>query len=102
VIKAQVKALASGNEPDGRILQKTRCVYFESDQGHFANHGYSIGDVFDILFAAGFGVFKIEGDKVCEVPSSYVSETTENLLAIRDLPEFIRRTNFTLSDFSGK
>lgn len=76
-----------------RILQKTRCVYFESDQEHFASYGYSTAEVFDILYAAGLGVFKIIDKKMRKVPSSYVSEITENLLAVRDLCDFTERTN---------
>jgi len=85
-----------------QILQKTTCIYFESDQGHFTDYGYSTADIFNLLIEAAFGVFKIEGDKICRVPLSYVSETTENLLAIRDLPEFIRRTNLTVADNSAR
>ncbi len=83
----------------GQILQKTKCIYFESNEGHFLNYGYSTADIFEILYAAGFGVFKIEDGKMHKLKQSYVSETTENLLAIRNLADFTKRTNLSVADW---
>lgn len=82
----------------GQILQKTECIYFESSQQHFLNYGYSTADIFEILCAAGFGVFKMEEGKIHKIARAYVSETTENLLAIRNLADFTERTNLSVAD----
>lgn len=79
-----------------RLLEKTKCIYFESNKEHFQRFGYLTGDIFDILHQAGFRIFKQDGDKLRKLPNTYVSEDTENLIAIRDLDDFAKRTGLVV------
>ena len=67
-----------------RLLAKTRVVYFESCEEHFAKFGYSTRDVVDLLMRQGFVVHRISGEQLLPVPAGYVSLQLEDLLARRE------------------
>jgi FkbM family methyltransferase len=81
-----------------RTLGNTSCVYFESWERHFRRYGYTCGDLLEILVANGFKVFKLAGnDTLAAVELGYKSAKLENLIAVRDLDEFLSRTRFHLA-----
>ena len=82
-------------EGGNRILQHTKCLYFESYEKHFNQFNYSTTDLIKLLASQGFVCYKIdEEDFINRVPENYMSETCENLIGIKNLEEFMTRTNF--------
>lgn len=80
------------------ILRKTECIYFESWEQHFRKYDYTTLDILDILKTSGFSVYKLEEGKIIQIPSNYISERCENLLAIRDLQSFREKVGFLSTD----
>jgi FkbM family methyltransferase len=76
-----------------RLLKKTKCVYFESYQPNFDKYGYQTGDLIEMFKSHGFEITRINKGKLEPVPSTHVSVTCENLVAIRDMEDFIKRTH---------
>ena len=78
-------------------LTRTRCIYFESWEEHFAKYGYSLCDIAHFLAENGFWLYKaIGGDLFGPVAERYQSDRCENLLALRTTDEFLARTGFRL------
>ena len=75
-------------------LQKVKCIIFESWDEHFENFDYTFGDVFDILKEEGFFIFKIDDEDLILLSKDYRSSQCEDLLAVREMSEFIERTGF--------
>ncbi len=76
------------------ILKKIECIYFESWENLFIKYNYTSLDVLDILRASGFNIYQIKKGEVRQVPLNYISETFENLLAIRNIQLFRERTGW--------
>lgn len=81
-------------------LQKVQCIYFESIERHFLKFGYKLCDLLNILINQGFRILEIEGDKVQNVSSNYYPESTKNLVGVREISAFLKRTNFHFSSES--
>jgi FkbM family methyltransferase len=79
-----------------RTLATTGCVYFESWERHFARYGYSGRDLLDGLRARGFRVYRPNEAGLEALPDDHRSAECENLLAVRDLPDFLGRTRYRL------
>jgi FkbM family methyltransferase len=79
-----------------RTLATTGCVYFESWERHFARYGYAGRDLLDGLRARGFRVYRSNGTVVEALPDDHCSAECENLLAVRDLTDFLGRTRYRL------
>jgi FkbM family methyltransferase len=77
-------------------LQVTDAVFFESSQKQYNSFGYGCAEVFDILERARFTLYKpdVRSCTLSKLQRGYVSEFTENLLAIRDVDSFVKRTGF--------
>lgn len=75
-----------------KILQKTSCVYFENWERLYAKYGYTSSEVLNMLRSCGFDIYRIKGDKIILISSTYDADISENLLAIRDLSDFMKRT----------
>jgi FkbM family methyltransferase len=85
-------------EGASRRLHTTSCVYFESSEWNFKRYGYTCGDLLEILVDSGFRIFRLVGnDTLVAVEVGYKSATLENLIAVRDLDEFLYRTRFYLA-----
>lgn len=78
-------------------LQKVQCIYFESIERHFLKFGYKLCDLLNMLIFQGFRILEIEGDKVRNVSSNYYPESTKNLVGVREISAFLKRTNFHFS-----
>lgn len=86
-------------EGAGEVLRRAQCVYFEVSALHFCRFGYSTRDVLQLLRCKGFHLFR------AQKPSGLISITTdfdtdpfENLVALRNLEDFRRRTGWTLQE----
>jgi FkbM family methyltransferase len=77
-----------------RTLATTGCVYFEAWEPQFARYGYTGRELLDGLRARGFRVYRPH-EAVLEVLSDdHRSAECENLLAVRDLDDFLGRTGY--------
>ena len=68
----------------------------------FNNFGHTYKDIFKILEDIGFKIYEFTEDrKISLVPDNYKpneTQTITDLLAIRDLPDFLERTNYSLQN----
>ena len=65
-------------------LASAECVYIESFEREFAKYGYHNRDVLELLHRAGLSIFRYDGRVWKLIGTDHVSETVENLLALRD------------------
>ena len=76
-------------------LALAQCVYFESYEKHYKNFGYSFVDIYNLFQEYGYRVFKfLERKKLIELSSHYHSASCENLIAVRNIDEFLNKTFF--------
>lgn len=75
-----------------RLLEKTLCLYYESAEDHFNKFGYNCTQLSSILIAKGFDLFRFDNEKLVSIEKSYMSDQAENLVAIRDVADFKKRT----------
>ena len=82
------------------IFKRTKCVHFPVLEKFFKNFDYTYKDIFKILEDIGFKIYEFTEDrKISLVPDNYKpneTQTITDLLAIRDLPDFLERTNYSL------
>ena len=77
------------------VLQRTRCVHFEVSSLHFARFGYTTRDVLTLLRDAGFDLFRSTAPRrFTPIAIDFDTESFENLLALRDVNDFTRRTGW--------
>ena len=77
-------------------LARTRVVHFEVSSRHFARFGYNTADLLTLISAAGFALFRISGPReISAVSVTFDTERFENLLAIRDVGDFLQRTGWS-------
>ena len=83
-----------------KLLKKTTCIYFESDDQHFSKYGYDSKDIFNFLYINGFRIFfvRIKEKSISQIPNNYTSKQRKNLLALKSVEEFLARTGFALKD----
>jgi FkbM family methyltransferase len=80
-----------------RTLRSSECVYFESADKWFERYGYTCREVFDLLEKEGFVLFRYTGEaSISRLPPGYHSATVENLIAVRDPEELMRRTGYEM------
>ncbi len=83
-------------EGAGEMLRRTGCVYFESNESHFARNGYSCAGLFTLFAFHGFRIFRPEGENALSpLPAGYSSRVNENLIAARDPDALLRRTGYS-------
>jgi len=79
------------------VLDKTDCIYYESWEKHYTKFNYKTQDVLAFLSGKGFKIFRIiENELIREIkdPSNYESSQLENLIAVKDIEAFIKRTGW--------
>jgi len=80
------------------ILKKTECVHFPVIREHYQNFGYDYEEIFELLKNSGFELYGFSRDrKIWKLDQDYVPNN-EDLLAIRNIDDFISRTGYTLND----
>ena len=80
-----------------KLMENTLCIYYESAEDHFEEFGYSCDKLNDLLRAKGFKLFRFENSKLLSIDKPYTSDKAENIIAIRDIDDFKKRTGFELS-----
>jgi len=80
----------------GKVLSRTRCVYFESWEEHCARYGYTSPELVAALRGAGFEVFRLEGRALLPILEGHRSDACEDLVATRDPSDLAARTGFDI------
>ncbi|HEY6140693.1 MAG TPA: FkbM family methyltransferase [Thermoanaerobaculia bacterium] len=79
------------------LLPTVEAIYFESSDQLFARYGYACSDVYDLLRAAGFLIFRFgEEPRLERLPDDYESREIENLIALRDAERFALDTGYEI------
>jgi len=82
------------------ILGKTKCVHFPALEKFFKNFGYTFTDIIEIFIKSGFRIYRFTEDGIISpITEKYVPKEDlqiTDLLAIRDLSDFMKRTNYSL------
>jgi len=80
-----------------QLLENSLCIYYESAENHFQQFGYSCLQLNDLLRAKGFNLFRFANDRLLSIDKSYISENAENIIAVRDIDDFKKRTGLEVS-----
>jgi FkbM family methyltransferase len=79
------------------VLKKTSCVLFEAVPKHYEHYDYSFNDIYDILNSYNFKIYRfLEHKKISLISHDYIPQN-EDLLAIKNLDDFINRTNYKIT-----
>lgn len=78
-----------------KILKNTDCVYFEAVSTQYEKYGYDFKEVYQLLSNLDFKIFKLEDKKLIQITDDYTPKQ-ENLIAVKDKNDFIRRTGFKI------
>jgi len=81
-----------------RTLSKVNCIIYESANRLFRNYGYGSRDVIRLLEQQGFSLYGLKKFKkeIYSLPENYTSTTMENLLAIRNIQSFKKKTGYKI------
>lgn len=84
-----------------KLLKITKCVYFEAMEQAMKKYDYSVEDIYDIFISNKFQLFRISGKKeISPITKIYRPKTVgfsgEDLLAIKNIDDFLQRTGYTL------
>lgn len=80
------------------VLKKTDCVHFPVINEHYQNFGYTYKEIFQILKKCGFEIYGFtKNQKMWKIKDNYIPNN-EDLLAIRNINDFLSRTNYDLDD----
>ena len=85
-------------EGAGELLERVDCLYFESCNVFFDEFGYRSSELFQLLLKQGFEIFRIEGERILAVSAEHQSEVCENLIAVREVGDFLERTGFVIKE----
>jgi hypothetical protein len=86
-----------------KTLEKTGCIYFEMGEEMFKKYGHSLKDFLIGLDKMGFRLFLRKQPNVLEpINCEYrLSVHHTNAFAIRNIPDFIRRTGWQIYEGQG-
>lgn len=80
------------------VLSRTACVNCEMWEEHFRRYGYGMGDVIALLRGAGFATFVIGAASTLRpVTESFAEPDGHELIAVRDLADFVKRTGWRVA-----
>jgi FkbM family methyltransferase len=76
-------------------LEKTNAVFFEVWEKSFQYYNYSFADIFALLKAKGFKVYKFNSDtEIAPVDATFSAAVCQNVLAVKDIAWFTLRTGY--------
>jgi len=79
------------------ILQNVRCISLEAYASHLNYYGRTFSSAANILTNTGFAIFQESGpNRFRHLPDDFQPTMLENLVAIRSVDEFIKRTGWGL------
>lgn len=80
------------------ILEKTNCIHIPMIEKHFQNFNYNYKDIFEILVQHGFELYGFSSKKIFWPLSQNYKPHNEDILAIKKLDDFIKRTHYALKN----
>jgi len=81
----------------GRLLRSVECVYFEVGLEGSIGVVSKRSDLLDLLLCQGFALFRVAAcGTLCAIGRDYQSASVENLVALRDVGDFVRRTDWSV------
>tara|TARA_Y100000590_G_scaffold459628_1_gene617191 strand:+ start:2548 stop:3396 length:849 start_codon:yes stop_codon:yes gene_type:complete len=87
-------------EGGSKIFRNSDCVHFPIIEKFFQNYGYSYNEVFKKLEEFGFQIYEFSTEKTIKLITKNYQPNENNeitdLLAIRNLSDFLDRTKYTL------
>jgi len=83
----------------GKVLERTVCVYFECSNSQHERFGYTSDELVGLLESYGFKVFRLRKASLARVlVGGDAGGEWENLVAVKDIPAFVRRTGLLLHE----
>jgi len=76
-----------------KTLPSVKAIYFEASEATYGRFGYDFSDIHNLLSRQGFTLLRWIQDRAELVSSEYCCVNTENILAVRDLRDFVSRMN---------
>jgi len=83
-------------EGSDKTLEKTKCIFYESLDGLYKRYDYTHKEIFTFLTQKGFQIFRIQNKTISLLINHELSPKDWNLIAIRDLSDFLERTNYSV------
>ena len=78
------------------FLSKVDCIHFSCNVQKFKENNYSYDDIFSILSSHGFKLYRFNNENSIVAITSEYFPKKEEMLAIRNIDDFIKRTNFQI------
>ena len=80
------------------FLSKVDCVHFSCNVKKFEENDYDYEEIFSILKLHGFKLYGFKNENsIFSLTSEYLAKK-EEMLAIRNIDDFVKRTNFVVSE----
>ena len=80
-----------------KTLKIINCIFFECVEHLYNNYEYSFSNLFDFLIENNFKIFKYYENTIQQIFKSSKLLPSQNLLAIKDIDNFLKRTNYVLA-----
>ena len=81
-----------------QLLARTACVNCEMGEAHYRRYGYGMADLIGYLQAQGFDTFvESPARTLRQVTSTFAEPGGHELIAVRDLRDFVARTGWRIS-----
>lgn len=82
-------------EGASEILKLAQAIHFEVSQLQYSWYGYEASDVFQLLISKGFLLFRLHSNECLEeIDTKYIPSEVENIIGLKDLRDFQKRTNW--------
>jgi len=78
------------------VLKKTMCIFYESLDRLYKKYNYTHKDIFQLLTNEGFQIYRMRNETISLLEDDELFEKDKNLIAIRDLNDFVKRTNYKI------
>lgn len=65
------------------ILPNVRAIYFEAWDSHYSNYGYTFPEIYDLLTARNFSIYRVFDGERSPVSRTQSFSSCQNLLALR-------------------
>lgn len=80
------------------LLHRIDCILIEVEEDKCLMFGHSPTELLQIVRSAGFKIVRIVGNTASEAPTSYSPRNSEDLVAVKCLDSFLKRTDYLLGE----
>ena len=78
-----------------KILKITECIHLPIIPSDCKRYGYDFNDIFEMLRNLGFQLFTFSEKNISVIKSNF-NPKSQDVLAVKDLEDFLARTKYTL------